>query len=256
MYSPLGRRSFGSAQDATQTADVYSEQLWEDIDLQENSPFKDPDPCNCQNPFCENHSTDRDDLTEEWAAMAQKPKEDDKAVPPTPPEKTEEPSKPDFKLTAPPQTSSMVLDKPTLAADSLVGSFKLSTTPKKSTLWHTRKTLARDDLLFLSVVPPPSCTSSDCPLNQSPYNITHSMGPYVHNGQSMSLVLGGMVSKYWLSIIDDFGGSLPPLGIWKAYERVVKRKGDVDDREIVKAFFERHCTAEAVGRLEKIMRQG
>lgn len=118
--------------------------------------------------------------------------------------------------------------------------------PKKPILWQNPRTRARDDLLLLAAVQPPQCDAPCCPLNQAPYNIPHMKGIYVHNGQSLSLELSGHVSKYLISIIDDFGGSLPPLGIWKAYERMVRRRAEERDSEIVVGFFRSHCSLSCI----------
>lgn len=57
------------------------------------------------------------------------------------------------------------------------------------------------------------------------------------------------MSKYLISIIDDFGGSLPPWAIWQAYERVLEGEADDCDEQVVGGFLRYHSTKEARDRL-------
>ena len=228
----------GSAQEADQKAYIFSEQLWTDIDLHRNND-KSPKAlpvCNCQNPFCDNHGTADEDLSQEWASINQKPDQKEKpvSIPPSP---------------IHPKELSNAPQKPAAISPPIPAPTTISSPPRKSTLWHNRRTRTKNELLLLATAPPPQCDEPSCPLNQSPYNINHAKGPYVHNGQSLSLILAGHASKYLISIIVDFGGSLPPWGIWQAYERMVKRRGEEGDREVVLGFFAGHCTLEAMERL-------
>ena len=232
-----GYEDLGSlAQDAGPKSYIFSEQLWEDIDLKKDEFPKIQVPCTCRNPFCDNHLSMDDDLSQEWASMDQNHKRNEKPTSkPSPWDHPMEPQPSHQKSTAGPSES----PKTTTVSQST----------RNSTLWLNRRTRARDDLLLLVTAPPLQCDSPYCPLNQAPYHVKHAKGPYVHNGQSLSLILAGHVSKYLISIIDEFGGSLPPLGIWQAYERMAKGKAGEGDSDIVIGFFRSHCTTEASERL-------
>ncbi|KAL8830671.1 MAG: hypothetical protein Q9191_001296 [Dirinaria sp. TL-2023a] len=203
--------------------------------------------CKCEDPFCDNHETgDEEDLSQEWAWMDQESGQAKKSIP-------KQAEKPILKQNGQKrsQETKQAPSKPINAPDDSSQTMAVPHLPPKSTFWQNPRTRARDDLLLLAVVQPPQCDAPRCPLNQAPYNIPHMKGIYVHNGQSLSLELSGHVSKYLMSIIDDFGGSLPPLGIWKAYERMVRRRAEEGDSELVVGFFRSHCTAEACEKLLK-----
>jgi len=69
------------------------------------------------------------------------------------------------------------------------------------------------------------------------------------HGDSVSMNLAHPLSYYLISMIDDFGGSMPPYEIWLAYIRVMERKADDCDQQVIMGFFQHHSTAESWDRL-------
>jgi hypothetical protein len=221
-------RLHNPAQDADMEAYVYSKELWDDIDLREDPSHQAPMACQCRNPFCYKHGTRDKNLNNEWASTEQKSSRPDKPA-----------------VTSNSTGHSQERQKLAVLENKSPEAVRVCGAPQNSTLWHNRRAGTSDNIRQSAEAPPPECSEPSCPLNRAPYSIKHSRGPYMWNGYSVSLILAEPLSYNLISMIDEFGGSIPPWKIWLAYHRMMERKADECDQQVVMGFFQHHSTAEA-----------
>ena len=117
------------AQDADMQAYVYSKELWDDIDLREDPLRQAPTACQCQNPFCDNHGTEDEDLNQEWASMEQKSSKPEKHA-----------------ITSDPTGHSHKRQKLTVLEDKSPKAVKISGAPRNSTLLRNRRARTRENI--------------------------------------------------------------------------------------------------------------
>lgn len=130
------------AQDADVKAYVCSEDLWEDIDLQDDHPSRQAAmACQCHNPFCENHATEDEDLNQEWASLKQQPSRPEKHV-----------------ITSDSTIHSQKRQKLTVLEDQSPKMVTIRANPSDSTLWRKRRARTRDAIRGLTETPPPACS--------------------------------------------------------------------------------------------------
>jgi len=117
------------AQDADMEAYVYSKELWDDIDLREHPSHQVPMACQCQNPFCENHGTEDEDLNQEWPSIQQRSSSPEKHA-----------------TTSDPTGHSHKRHKLTVLEDKSPKAVKISGAPQNSTLLRNRRAGTRKDI--------------------------------------------------------------------------------------------------------------